>query len=171
MDRKVKRTVQAALLAAFTCVATVLIRIPAPLGYLHAGDGLVLLCGWLLGPGYGALAAGIGSALADVAAGYVTYAPATLLLKGGMAALAAWLLRVCVRRRPAWPLRLACVLSALLPVCGMACGYFLFNTWLMHSVAAAAVALPGDLVQGAVGIAIAALLFPLCRKSMQDPRR
>ncbi len=39
------------LLAAFTCIATMIIKIPTPtFGYIHLGDGLVLLCGIILGP-------------------------------------------------------------------------------------------------------------------------
>ena len=58
--------VLAALLAAFTTVATMIIKIPTPtMGYIHLGDGLVLLCGILLGPGLGAAAAGIGQEVDD----------------------------------------------------------------------------------------------------------
>ena len=57
----------AALLAALTCVATMIIKIPSPLkGYLNLGDCVVLLAGWMLSPTYGFLAAGLGSALAYV---------------------------------------------------------------------------------------------------------
>lgn len=46
-----KAMVTTALLAAFTCIATMSIQIPTPtLGYVHPGDSLVLLCGILLGP-------------------------------------------------------------------------------------------------------------------------
>ena len=73
--------VTAALLAAFTCIATMIIKIPTPtFGYIHLGDGLVLLCGIILGPGIGALAAGIGSMFADIFSGYMTWAPATLII-------------------------------------------------------------------------------------------
>ena len=62
-----RTVILAALLAAFTTVATMIIKIPTPtMGYIHLGDGLVLLCGILLGPGVGAAAAGIGSMFADV---------------------------------------------------------------------------------------------------------
>ena len=81
-----KRIVMAAMLAALTCVATMVIKIPSPLkGYLNLGDCVVLLAGWMLSPVYGFLAAGIGSALADVFSGYVLYAPATFVIKGAMA--------------------------------------------------------------------------------------
>ena len=77
--KNTKKMVTAALLAAFTCIATMIIKIPTPtFGYIHLGDGLVLLCGIILGPGIGALAAGIGSMFADIFSGYMTWAPATL---------------------------------------------------------------------------------------------
>ena len=69
--KNTKKMVTAALLAAFTCIATMIIKIPTPtFGYIHLGDGLVLLCGIILGPGIGALAAGIGSMFADIFSGY-----------------------------------------------------------------------------------------------------
>ncbi len=49
--KNTKKMVTAALLAAFTCIATMIIKIPTPtFGYIHLGDGLVLLCGIILGP-------------------------------------------------------------------------------------------------------------------------
>ena len=65
--KNIRKLVLAALLAALTAVATMIIRIPTPTqGYIHLGDGMVLICGILLGPGLGALAAGIGSMMADL---------------------------------------------------------------------------------------------------------
>ena len=78
-----QKLVLAALLAALTCVATMIITIPSPLkGYLNLGDSVVLLAGWMLSPVYGFLAAGLGSALADMFSGYVIYAPATFVING-----------------------------------------------------------------------------------------
>ena len=66
-NNKSSKIVTAAMLAALTCVATMIIKIPSPLkGYMNLGDCVVLLSGWMLAPGYGFLAAGLGSALADV---------------------------------------------------------------------------------------------------------
>ena len=50
------------MFAALSCAATMVIRIPTPIG------GLCLLAGWILGPWYGFAAAGLGSALADLLA-------------------------------------------------------------------------------------------------------
>ena len=81
MKTKTQKIVMAAMLAALVCVATMIVKIPSPLkGYLNLGDCVVLLSGWILSPVYGFLAAGIGSALADLFSGYVTYAPATFII-------------------------------------------------------------------------------------------
>ena len=92
-DNTTKKIVFAALLAALACVATMIIKIPTPLGgYIHAGDAVVVLAGFLLGPVWGALAAGLGSCLADVIAGYVLYAPGTFVIKAVVALLAGWII-------------------------------------------------------------------------------
>ena len=69
---KTRIIILAALMAALTCIGTMIIKVPTPTnGYIHPGDGFVLLSGLLLGPIYGSLAAGIGSALSDLITGYV----------------------------------------------------------------------------------------------------
>mgnify|MGYP001774926226 FL=1 len=70
-DSTLKKLVFAALFAALSCVATMVIKIPTPTGgYIHAGDAVVLLSAFLLGPWWGAAAAGLGSCLADILSGY-----------------------------------------------------------------------------------------------------
>ena len=74
MKLNIRKLVVAAMLAALCCVATAVIKIPAPYaGYIHPGDGFVLLAGWVLSPLYAFLSAGIGSLLADIFAGYAVY--------------------------------------------------------------------------------------------------
>lgn len=65
----------AAVLAALTCVATMVVQIPMPLtkGYVNLGDVLVLTSAWILGSPWGIAAAGIGSAMADLLTGYAYY--------------------------------------------------------------------------------------------------
>ena len=66
-DQKLRKLVMAALFAALTTVMTMVIRIPSPMsGYVNLGDCAVLLSAWILGPGLGCAAAGIGSMLADL---------------------------------------------------------------------------------------------------------
>ena len=45
-NASLRKIIFAALMAALTTVATMIIRIPTPTqGYIHLGDGMVLLCG------------------------------------------------------------------------------------------------------------------------------
>ena len=93
MNNNLKKLILAALFAALSCVATMSIRIPTPGtgGYIHPGDAIVILSGVILGPVWGFLAGGIGSALSDLIGGYFVYVPITFMIKG-LVALAAGLL-------------------------------------------------------------------------------
>ena len=82
---KLRTLILAAMFAALTCVATMIIHIPSPIGgYFNLGDCMVLLSAFVLGPVWGTAAGGIGSALADVICGYFIYAPGTLVIKALM---------------------------------------------------------------------------------------
>ena len=104
--QKLKTTIISAMFAALICVATMVVKIPTPLnGYVNLGDCLVLVAAFSLPCGYGFLAAGIGSCLADVLSGYTAYAPATFVIKGLMvlvAFLVAKLLKTHKKRYEKW---------------------------------------------------------------------
>ena len=54
--KNIKVIAAGAMLAAMTCVATMVIKIPTPTtGYVHPGDCFVLLAGLILGPAAGGL--------------------------------------------------------------------------------------------------------------------
>ena len=91
-----KKLVLTALFMALTVVATMFIRVPLPLGYVNLGDAFVLLSVFILGPVYGTIAAGVGSALADLF-GYITYAPGTLIIKTTMAIVAYLLYKLLLK--------------------------------------------------------------------------
>lgn len=64
-------------------IITLFIRIPLPSkGYFNFGDVAVVFGGLFLGFKGGALAGGIGSALADIIGGFPIFAPLTLIAKG-----------------------------------------------------------------------------------------
>ena len=81
-----------AVMAALVLVASDLqIQIPSVLGMnrFHLGNSMCALAGILLGPWWGGLAAGIGSALFDLTnPAYVMDAPITFLTKGAMGLMA-----------------------------------------------------------------------------------
>ena len=152
----------AALFAALTCVATMVIKIPSPLkGYLNLGDCVVLNAGWMLSPLYGFLAAGIGSAIADVFSGYALYAPATLLIKGLMALSAFYIHRILCKRINSPISRL---ISGLIAELIMVLGYYVFEG-LMYGFTASLVNVPANAVQGAAGLILGFVLVKILEKT------
>ena len=155
MHLKTKRIVITALMAAMVCVATMIIKIPSPLkGYLNIGDCIVLLCGWLITPGYGFVAAGLGSALADVFSGYITYAPATFLIKGSMALIAFACFKLMNKRLGRLPSQ---IIGAVLAEIVMVLGYYVFEGF-MYGFIPSAVNIPANAVQGTAGLILGIIL-------------
>ena len=160
-NSKTKKLVMAALLAALCCVATMIIKIPSPLkGYLNLGDCVVLLAGWLLSPLYGFLAAGVGSALADVFSGYVTYAPATFIIKGLMALIAYFGFKILQNKIENLPSR---IISGIVAEAIMVLGYFVFEGFL-YGFIPSIVNIPANAVQGVAGIIIGTILIKMFEK-------
>ena len=154
---KLYARVSAAMLAALTCITTLILVIPIPFsmgGYINRGDCLVLLGGWLLGPIYGCAAAAIGSLLADVFTGYLAYAPATLIVKGLMAVFASLLFQWGARifRNHILPARF---FSALISEVFMVIGYFFYESLLLGNGVAAAASMPWNLLQGGASMLLA----------------
>ena len=159
-DKKIRKLVLAALLAALVCVATMVVQIPSPMqGYVNLGDCFVLLSGWLLGPWYGFAAGGIGSMLADLFLGYAHYAPGTLVIKGLVALLAA-LLYEKLGRSPA-----ARIASGVVGEIVMVLGYFGYASMLLGKGLAAAASIPGNIFQGAVGLVVGAVLATVLERA------
>jgi uncharacterized membrane protein len=72
-----------ALLIALTTVFTLLVRIPTPArGYVNLSDVAVTFSALLFGPWVGAIAGGVGTALADLFGGYAFFAPLSLVAHG-----------------------------------------------------------------------------------------
>ena len=146
----------AAMLSALACVATMVIKIPSPLhGYINLGDCVVLFAGWTLSPLYAFLAAGIGSALADVFSGYVAYAPATFLIKGVMAIVAGCLHSKISSGKNN---RAALAVSGLAAEVIMVVGYLAFESVLYGFAPSLANVLP-NCVQGGAGVVIGTVLI------------
>ena len=159
---RTKKIVMTSLLAALACVATMVIKIPSPLqGYINLGDCVVLVCGWVLSPVYGFLAAAIGSALADVLSGYLVYAPATFLIKGCMAFLAFYGVKLFRKR---FGNLFSKIVSGVAAELVMILGYFVFEG-LLYGFAPSLVNIPANGVQGVAGVLIGVLLIKVFEKS------
>lgn len=158
-----KKLVISALLCTLTTIATMIIKVPTPTqGYIHIGDGLVLLCGIILGPVTGGLAAGIGSMLADILTGYFIYAPVTFLIK----ALAAFITGTFFHLMRKKDNKVTTNYSKQIILSGIAgsgvvtIGYFIYES-VLYSIPAAAVGIYMNLLQNLFGIIIAVLLMPI----------
>ena len=154
MKFSTKKLVMAAMLATLCCVATLVIKVPTQNGYLNLGDCVVLISGFLLSPTYGFLAAGLGSALADLFSGYVIYAPVTFFIKGAMALVAHYGSRLLPKKMPKR------VLGGLAAEVLMVLGYYVFEGFL-YGFGTASVNIPANAIQGLAGLVLGLTLVKL----------
>ena len=149
-----KKLVMAALFAALACVATMSIKIPTPgtSGYIHPGDAIVILAGVVLGPAWGFLAGGIGSAMADLLGGYFVYVPITFVIKGLVSLCSALLYRKVGKNSKSR--YTAVILGGVADIILVAGEYFIYGAGAFASV-------PANLVQGIGGLILSAVLYPI----------
>ncbi len=156
----VRELVAAGLMAALVVVGTMLIQVPTPTrGYIHIGDSMVYLCGVLLNPLAGFLAAAAGSFLADVFSGYGVYAPVSFVVKG----LDALVVGLCYKRvvavygdktiKKAWAFAAGVLLGGSI----MVLGYLAYETFL-YGFYVAVLGIAGNITQALGG---GLLAFPL----------
>lgn len=166
----VRQLTTAALATALVTVATLVIRVPVPAtqGYINLGETMIYLTALLLGPGFGAVAGAVGSALADLLAGYASFAPFTFVIKGIEGALAGWLFWRLLRgtHRLVGAGVVACAVAGA----WMVLGYYLTEAFLMRlGPQAAAAELPGNLFQVAAGIVVGIPAAVLLRRALPRP--
>lgn len=162
--KKINLLVIAALFAALTCITTMAmpIHLPSNFGYIHPGDGFVIMSGIILGPIYGPLAAGIGSFLADLILGYAAYAPITFIIKF----LAAFAASIIYRNSYKLSSILSVILSGIFAGIIVTSGYFTFDYLTIGYPTAIANVTP-NLVQNTFGVIISSVLFPVLKKIPQ----
>ncbi len=146
------RICMTAIFAALACVCT-FIAVPLPFGYFNLGDICVILSAYFIGPVYGAVAAGVGTAIADILMGYVTYAPATLIIKALMALAAYGVYRgvkfAIKSQKLDFVSRIVAALAAETIMVG---GYFLFEAFVLGLGLGATASLVGNTLQATAGI-------------------
>ena len=156
MKTKTQKIVISAMLAAFTAVATMAIKMPSPMGgYINLGDALVLFSGWFISPLYSFLAAGIGSALADILLGYAAYAPATFVIKGLMAVTAHIFFRLLEKKFMSLS---SLFISGALAELVMIFGYYLFEAVFFYGFMASAANIPANIMQAIFSLLMGALI-------------
>ncbi|SFA92458.1 Uncharacterized membrane protein [Acetitomaculum ruminis DSM 5522] len=169
----------AALLTALTTLSTMVIKFPTvTFGYIHLGDGFVLLSGIILGPFYGGLAAGIGSMFADLFSGYAIFAPGTFIIKAAAASIIGFVFHkfkndfsISSNRNK------KVIFGGILAESAMVLGYVLYETLLNVITTAsytsqsifkgfllASTGIPFNIVQGITGITICFFMLPVLLK-------
>lgn len=173
-----KKIVLIALLAALTAVGSVL-RIKVPVGFagtsaFHLGNIFCALSGILLGPWWGGLAAGLGSALHDIIfdPSYITECWLTFLMKGAYGLMAGL---VAHGRKKEWNYFIATLASitgaATYAVLYLAKCYF--KAMIVQGIAASAAwiavldKLPATIFNAVVAIIFAPILATAIRSALK----
>jgi len=154
----------AGVMAALIFVATQ-IRIPIPTGgYLNLGDVMINICSFIMGP-LAAIPAALGSAIADLVAGYPMYIAPTFVIKGLMGLISGLFfsrsiksfisggehtVKDYMRSGKYIALSVAVFIVSELVMVG---GYFVFEALpQVYGLAGALGAVPYNLIQGAAGV-------------------
>ena len=147
---------------AMIVVATAIIPIPVPFGtgYIHFGDAMIFLSVLILGWRYGAVAAGFGSALADILIGYAIWSPWTLFVKGIMAAVMGLFIVKSMQKKginilgvPVYTL-----IGMILGGFFMVAGYYVAEGVIYGNFISPIASIPWNVVQFTVGTVLATIL-------------
>ena len=151
------RLVAIALFAAIILLST-LLSIPNGVGgYIHPGDSMIYACAWFLGGPLAAIAAAVGSGLADIIAGYPQFAIITLLIKGIMGLVVGFAMSKLPKKM------LYRVLSMSIGAVIMIVGYFVATIFL-YGIAAAFTETLFNLIQAVTGVILGTLIIEALRK-------
>lgn len=147
-----------AIFAALIFLATSYLSVPLPvMGYVHLGDGLILLAAALLPTPYAIGAAIVGAGVADLMAGYAIYLPATVIIKALTALLVS-----SKTKKVICPRNILALIPAALLCSG---GYYIFEALIYKSFVSPLASIPFNIVQSLVGGIVFVLLGLLIDKN------
>ena len=171
-ENRVYPVVMTAMMICIIMVSIVLFRIPIPFtqGYVNLSDAMVFLAVIILGYRYGAVAAGIGSMLGDLMAGFAMWAPWSMGIKAGMAIIFGLVIQSTLTHRKAEggrkgngsPSELGFmsieIFAMILAGLFMTAGYYVAEGIMYGNWIVAALGIPWNLAQFGVGIVLAVSL-------------
>lgn len=135
-----------AVLTAVVVVFTLVIPIPTTKGYLNLCDVAICFIAFTFGPVSAFLAAGLGTAIADLISGYAQWAPISFIVHG----IEGLLIALIVRKQPLSKMRI--LLAAIGCVLTVSLGYFVLSALFISTVAVAAAEIPPNMIQAGVGV-------------------
>jgi uncharacterized membrane protein len=149
MMNKEKHALKVAVVAVLTAVVvvfTLVVRIPTTKGYLNLCDVAICFIAFTFGPVSAFLAAGLGTAIADLISGYAQWAPISFIVHG----IEGLLIALIVRKQPLSKMRI--LLAAIGCVLTVSLGYFVLSALFISTVAVAAAEIPPNMIQAGVGV-------------------
>ncbi|WP_317855604.1 ECF transporter S component [Chakrabartyella piscis] len=151
MNTSTKELCLQGLFIAIVAISTMVFQIPvsATNGYIHLGDSMILLIAIFFGKKNGALAGGIGSALADILSGYAHWALFTLIIKGIMGYLVG-LIGERANNKSNF-INVPTVCAVVVGIVWMIFGYFVAGGILKSSFLIALASIPENAFQGISG--------------------
>jgi uncharacterized membrane protein len=158
MDKKILKLVYIALMTAIVTIVTMAIPLPSPAGGVYnIGDSMVMMSALLLGPVGGAIAGGVGSFIADILLAYTQWAPWTLVIKGLEGLVIGFIVhKAYMSKGKRWFYMF--IPAAIIGIAIMVVGYWIAYGFISGSFAAAAIEVPGNIIQGTISAVIAVLL-------------
>jgi uncharacterized membrane protein len=145
-----------AMFAALITVAAAFIKVPSPMGFVHAGDAVIYLAACVLPAPFNFIAAAVGGSTADLISGYAVYCVPSALIKA-LNVLPFFLFQIILKKNNSKILRLSAIPAVLISSAVTIGGYLLTDTFLM-SFAAAAAEIPYNTAQTIIGAALFAAL-------------
>ncbi len=158
------KMVLTALMACLVLLATYMIRIPSPFtqGYIHLGDTMIFLSVLVLGKKNGTVAAGLGSALADLLGGYAAYAIWTFMIKGLMAFIMGAFIERAIRKnkhhRRIGNMPVIEIAGMVVAGIEMVIGYAVVDGVLAGNIMIGILGAPFNVIQFTVGLILATVL-------------
>lgn len=158
-----------AMMMCIIMVAILVLRIPIPFtqGYVNLSDAMIFMAVIILGWKYGAVAAGLGSMLGDLLCGFAMWAPWTLGIKAGMAIIFGLIIQTVAKKETVSDGRFVAVeiIGMVIAGCFMTAGYFIAEGIMYGNWPVAALGIPWNIGQFAVGTALAVVLNRILGKT------
>lgn len=142
-------------------VAIFVLRVPIPFtqGYVNLSDGIIFIAISILDRKHSVAAASLGSMMGDILGGFAMWAPWTFFIKGIMALITVLIIDAFARKELSAAARTGVRVLAM--TCGglfMVFGYFIAEKVMYGSWAVAALGIPWNIGQFAVGIILALII-------------
>lgn len=146
-NKRLQKTIFAALLLAITVVLGRIFLIPIPMtrGNINLCDAPILLASMLLGPISGLVVGGFGGLLLDLISGYSQYMIFSFISHGLEGFLAGWIIKRSGKKK----------IALLVGVVVMVIGYFFADWILSKSIITGFWSIGTNLLQGIVGAIVA----------------